>query len=295
MGSSPVSVYDEYGVCFQLFTMGLMPRLAINLFSLFLLSSLAVAQRPVKAVPPVPKAHTYEDFAHVNKGCPENSECDEVMGQLLLDWKKLAERWENLASSVKEKEMQEHMLKRGWPVEFYTKGSARSGLNPVLFSSSCSVHNPKDEPLNKIWRGQGFIKGSDKGQVVFSRGDTEFKIKQGELLTLRPIILHPEGGAVQKYLIPLDENPAYLEKGKMMLLVESEGVYALLGIPVDGAWQVQLAPSDDISSYFEDRSDVACPQGVPTAELPWFPKSHCQKILDKDSGKQIIAQFFWAC
>lgn len=278
--------------------MELMHRKAINLSLAFLfLATFTVSGQTPVPKPVVPaKSLTLEDFTHIHKGCPENSECDQEMGKLLASWKASAERWESgIPRAQKEKEMQEQLAKSGWPVEFYTKGQAKSGLNPVLYASACSQHNPKDAPLERIWRGLAFVKGTEKGNLVFSRGDTEFGIKQGELLQFRPVVLHPEGAPSVTYLLPLDESPLYLEKGRLRVLVESEGAYAILGIPADGAWDVEAPPEVDLSPYFEDRSDVACPKSAVPAAPPWFPRTHCQKILDKDSGKHVLAQFFWSC
>lgn len=275
-----------------------MPRKAINLPSLvlLLLSLTCWGQNPAPKVVAAKENLSYEDFEHPNKGCPENSECDELMGKLLASWKKLTERWDSgVAAATKLAEMRKQLMQQGWPVEFLVKSQARSGLNPVLFGSACPEHNPKASPQDKIWRGLGFIKGTDKGHIVFSRGDTEFKIKQGELLQLRPVVVHSEGAAPRTFFIPLDETPAYLAQGKLWSLIESENIYVLIGAPLDGAWELALPPETGLSELFEDRSDVACPKDAKTAELPWFPKTHCQKLLDKDAGKEVVVQYFQSC
>lgn len=275
--------------------MELIRRKAINLilFSLILRAFPLFAQTPS----PVPvKSLTYQDFAHPNKGCPENSDCDEVMGKLLEKWKKLAERWEtSLPRSIKEKEMQTQLAQLGWPVEFYVKSQAKSGLNPILFSSQCSLHNPKDKPTDRIWRGQAFVKGTEKDMILFSRGDTEFKIKQGELLHLRPVVIFEADQAPKKYFLPIHESPVYLQKEKLHVVVESEGVYAMLAIPTEGLWEVHLTPESGLGTYFDDKSDVKCPKEALAPEAPWFQHTHCEKIMNKDTGKMVIAQYFSAC
>ena len=288
-------------------------RIALNLVFLMGLMGPSWAQSPVARptappVTPIPstanviplpdtseKSLTYEDFAHANRGCPENSECDEVMGKLLQQWKQLTTRWAELPAAQKLKEMQEHLKKHGWPVEFYTKTAAKSGLNPAFYSSPCPHHNPKDAPLNRIWKGLAFLKGMEAGQIIASRGDTEFKLKPSELLYLQPVYVLTEGRPAEKYLLPLDERPIFLEKGKLRVLVESEDQYVILGVGLDGPWEVQLPPEEGLSAYFDDREEVACPADAPKPEAPWFQKGHCQKIMNKDTGKTVIAQFFWAC
>lgn len=275
--------------------MELIRRKAINLilFSLFFRALPLFAQ--TQTAEPA-KSLTYQDFAHPNKGCPENSDCDEVMGKLLDKWKKLAERWESdLPRSTKVKEMQLQLSQFGWPVEFYVKSQAKSGLNPILLSSTCSLHNPKDKPNDRIWRGQAFVRGTEGELVLFSRGDTEFKIKQADLFHLRPVIVYENDQPPKKFFLPIEENPIYLEKGKLQVVVESEGVYAMLGIPTDGLWEVHLSPESGLSEYFEDRTDVDCPKDAAKTEAPWFQFTHCQKLMNKDTGKAVVAQYFSAC
>lgn len=217
------------------------------------------------------------------------------MAQLLGEWKKLAEGWSEAAPQAKLQQMRTALARGGWPIEFLAKSAVSTGLRPALFSSPCSEHNPKDGPLHKIWRAQAFAKGVEDGQIVFTRGDTEFKIRPGELIQLRPVIIHPEGAPAVEYWLPLDETPLYWEKNKLSLIVESEGNYALLTIPANGKWEVSLPPESDTSVYLEDRTDVACPKTAKGSLRPWFQHTHCQKILNKDSGKTVIAQFYQSC
>ncbi len=251
----------------------------------------AYGQSPTK-----PTTLTYADFAHAHKGCPENSECGPEMGRLLQEWTARTERWRSptVPTAQKLKEIREQLRTQGWPVEFFTKPAAQNGFAPVQFNSSCSHHNPKDN-VGKITRGQAFIKGLEKDHVVVSRGDTEYKVRLGDLMALQPVDIHREDSATVRYYLPLDERPAFLEKGRLQVLAEANELYVVLSIGVDGPWEVSLPPERSLAPYFEERQEIACPKDAPTPLAPWFQRTYCQKLWDKEAKKTVIAQFYWAC
>lgn len=268
------------------------PRKAITLFLLIAWASHGAAVE----TPAVTTPTSYEDFAHEHKGCPENSECDETLAKIFLRWKQSVERWSGeLSRGQKENEMRQQLAKGGWPVEFYTRKAAQTGFNPALLGSPCAIHNPKDKPLERIWRGRAFIQGLRQGRVLVSRGDTEFEVEPGELLQLQPVYILNEKAPPQKFLLPLDERPVYLEKGRLVVMTETDDLYVLLDIGVDGPWGLRLPPPEGLTQYFEDRQEITCPQDIPPPITPWFNRAHCGKLLNKDTGKTVIAVYYWSC
>lgn len=266
-------------------------RKVLNLLPFLLLPALSLAN---------PKAQSaleqYEAVAHPNFGCPENSECDAEMGKLLTTWKKVIARW-SLSMNRPEiinKEITKATEKLGFPIEFLAKPSIKSTLSPALFDSPCKEHKPKDS-TEKLMRGIGFIKGQADGHLIFAKGDTEYRLKLGEVVHLQKVIFFPKDGKpMQVFELPLEEKPLYIEDDQVVTLVESEDLFFLLTINQKGSWSFAIAPTSGISSYHDYQEEVACPKNalpLPTG----FTKTYCQNITNKAQQLVGIVQLFWTC
>ena len=261
----------------------------IPLMSAILLLGPALAQVPMSAL------EQFEAVSHENKGCPENSDCDAEMGKLLDQWKALARRWQTSEAgrTLFPKEVVLVTRKRGWPSEFYARPGIRTTLAPALFSSSCGHHRSKN-PTETLMRGLGFIKAVEGQHAVFTKGDTEFRLKLGEAVFLQAVVWHRPSGPPLTYYLPLDEKPLYLEGDALVALVESEDLYALLTVKTEGAWQIAAAPQEGLLQYHEAQEEVPCPKE--TAPIPTgFQRTFCKKITDHKGAAAGVVQLFWAC
>ncbi len=237
----------------------------------------------------------FEAVSHENKGCPENSECDAEMGQLLEQWKSLARRWQTTEKgrTLFAKELVLITTKRGWPSEFYARPGVRSTLAPALVSSACSQHRSKN-PAESLMRGIGFIKAVENEHVVFTKGNTEFRLKLGEAVFLQTVIWHKPAGGTQHYYLPLEEKPLYIDGEELVSLVESEDLYVLLTLGPSGQWKFQAAPEFGLLQYHENQEEVPCPKGAIGPPIG-FLRTFCKKITNKQGTPAGLVQLFWAC
>jgi len=272
--------------------MDILHRKAIKLISLGLvLAPLCVYANK----PSLSPLQQLEELSHTNKGCPENSECDAEMGQLLDQWKRLAERWlsTDKGRALYPKELALVTNKRGWPSEFYARPTIAATLAPVLNTSSCPQHRSKD-PTETLLRARAFLKGTHDGHAIFTKGAAEFRLKLGEAIFLQQVVWHHLDKSQKTFYVPLGEKPIYVEGENLVALVESEDLYALLTTTPQGQWTFAAAPESGISQYHDGLEEIPCPKeavAIPTG----FSKTYCQKITQRDGTAAGVVQLFWAC
>lgn len=237
----------------------------------------------------------YEAIAHVHKGCPENSQCDAEMGQLLESWKNSAARWAQFKgpSSVLNQELALRVRTTGWPTEFYAHEAISSTLAPILYTSSCSQHR-RPEAQTVLLRAQAFVKGSDAGDLIAVKGKTEYRLKLSDSLLAQTVIHHRPGRPPVRFYLPLGERPLYIDNDELVTLAESEDFYALLTIPRSGPWRASALTTEPVSDYQEAQADVACPKEAPSS-LAGFQKTYCRSISDKNLKPNGVVQLFWDC
>ncbi len=81
------------------------------------------------------------------------------MGHMLSRWKELGTKLKEITDTNKVAQAIElFRAKYGIPVEFYTNQKSQQGFKPVLYSSPCKAHNPKDQK-EKVLKGIAFVKG----------------------------------------------------------------------------------------------------------------------------------------
>lgn len=236
-----------------------------------------------------------EALSHTNKGCPENSDCDAEMGQLLDQWKRLAERWltSDKGRALFPKELALVTNKRGWPAEFYARPSIATTLAPVLNTSPCPQHRSKN-PIETLLRARAFMKGVKDGHAIFTKGAAEFNLKIGEAIFLQQVVWFHTDKTQKTYYIPLGEKPIYVEGENLVALVESEDLYALLTTTPQGQWLFSPAPESGLSQYHDGLEETSCPKDA--APIPTgFSKTYCQKITQRDGTPAGVVQLFWAC
>lgn len=261
-------------------------------YLLFFLSFGAFAQTsPQIKVLPQPK--TIEDYEHQYKGCPENSECDQVMGLQMG-------RWKNLISKVKDpkivpqdkmKYLEAFRAKYGIPVEFYTNQSSQLGFKPLLFDSHCKDHNPKEG--KKFIKGTSFVKSISKDWAVVWRDQTQIEVPLGEILIPQPVVVY-EGGLSATYQLPLGDQPLFIKNKELYVLREEDDFFYTVRISPDGDWKIDYLDMANLAQYEEKRMEVACPKSTETAPKV-FGVQFCKTISNEDTKSFSVVKLYQGC
>lgn len=260
-----------------------------------LLSFQGLAQQPQGALA------QYEEIAHDNPGCPENSECDALMGMQMKTWKTLAAslKGTNKSYALTEKLLQDFTTKKGWPASFYVRPEIRTTLKPILFTSSCALHNSK-EPTLKLMRAEAFIKDVKEGSATIVKGNTEYKLKIGETIFLQQVIIHRPDKSKQEYWLPLGEKPLFMEGSELYTLVESEDYFSYLKSSPDGSWNFSVTPpdkaNDSVSFYYEQSQEIPCTDEAKAIPIPFgFQRTYCKSLPNMEGKSAGVIQYFWDC
>lgn len=258
----------------------------------FLLLSTIVLASPQVQVIPSPKG--LEDFEHQFKGCPENSECDQVMGLQM-------QRWKDLVSKLKKEEMPKEkkalfldlfLSKYGIPAEFYTTKKSQQGFRPLYFNSPCKNHNPKD-PEKKVLKGIAFIKSLGPLKATVWRDQTQIEVPLGELLNPQPVkVYYPEG--VQTYYLSLGDQPLYIKGHELHVLKEDDELFYGLKVNKEGVWKIEAMDFDQLSSWDDKRQNAECPKDKDKAPKE-FENEFCKTVWDMDSKKTVVVKMYQGC
>lgn len=247
-------------------------------------------QGPVEVLP---NPQSYEDFEHQNKGCPENSECDEVMGLQLSRWKKLlSEIKKSKDSEEKRAETLENFRsKYGIPVEFYTTLKSQQGFRPLYFNSPCSHHNFKDDS-KKILKGTAFLKGLSSKSAIIWRDQAQMEVPTEELLRAQPVRVYQKEGP-EDYYLPLNDQPLYLTGKYLYVLREDDEVFYTLRISPEGEWRIVPTEFSKLSSREERRDYAKCPDEKTATDV--FKIDFCKSVYDEKEEKSQIVRMHQGC
>lgn len=259
-----------------------------------------------------------EDFEHINKGCPENSDCSVNMGKQRTLWLNLFKSFPKSPVPSKESkdlnhvnEIEKFRKENGIPVEFYTNSAGGDRFSPILFDSSCEQHNPKKDKKGnvlseeKVLIGTSFVKNTKDGQVHLNVLDTKYDIPLGELAYFDPLyIISPKSSAnpaqTTLYWVPHGEKPLYIEGNSIVLLREQDNFYYGLKIFPNGEWQVtEIKPGQGLD---EKINEETCQKNEIIEKYkgsPEFKKYYldqfCQSIYDIQSKSLKTMALFWSC
>lgn len=263
-------------------------------FLLILFTSTSWGVREIKVLTDPTSA---EDFEHQNKGCPENSECDPVMGHQMKTWKDMVKRLANdtqVPSQKKIQELEEFRGKTGIPAEFYTTKKSQQGFRPLYFNSPCKIHNPKDKENERVLRGTSFIKSLPKSKAVVWRDQTQIEVPVGELLRPQPVSVFFPGGA-ENYLLPLDDQPLFIKDKALHIVREDEGLFFVLRIDPKGDWSIVDVDLTKLSEWEDKREYVACPPEKEKTTPKEFGVTFCKSVWDEDSRKIVVVKMHAGC
>ncbi len=265
-----------------------------TLYLLFFLSFEVLAQvKPQIQVMPAPQ--TFEDYEHQFKGCPENSECDQVMGLQMGRWKELVSKLkkDSMSNSKKVQFLELFRSKYGIPAEFYTHYKSQQGFKPFLFNSPCKEHNPK-EADKKIYRGTAFLQSLSDKEAVIWRDQTRIEVPVGELFIPQTISIYfPDG--VKKYQLPLMEQPLFIKNKDLYVLREDDDFFYMLKINPQGSWKIEDFDFSKLSEFEEKRQNITCPVDKTKASEDAFAIEFCKTIWDADLKQTLTVKMRQGC
>ncbi|MFP5385739.1 MAG: hypothetical protein ACLGHN_06640 [Bacteriovoracia bacterium] len=248
--------------------------------------------KPKIEVMPNPK--TPEDYEHQYKGCPENSECDQVMGLQMARWNDLVTKLKTGGMDSKKKAQYLELFrgKYGIPVEFYTLQKSQQGFKPLLFDSSCKNHNPKGGP--KTLRGVAFLKSLSQEKGVVWRDQTQIEVPLGELLVPQPVYVFDEKEPTL-YNLPLGDQPLFMKGKSLYVLKEEDGFFYAMKVGPDGSWKIEDVDWGRLSEWENKRDHVPCPKDPKNPSPKIFKDEFCKTIWNEDSKKLVVVKMHQGC
>lgn len=241
----------------------------------------------------IPAPKSIEDFDHQYKGCPENSECDQVMGLQLSRWRELVKKLQQESNSSKQAQFLELFRgKYGIPTEFYTTQKSEQGFKPILFDSHCREHRPKDQ--ERILKGTAFVKSLNKDRAIIFKDQSVLEVPTGELFTPQKVdVLF--GNEVVSYYLPLGDQPLFIKDKNLHILKEDDGLFFVLIVSPNGDWKIGPMDLTKISQYEEARSEVPCPKELIISPTKYFNVAFCKTVKDLDQNKLVVTQLKLGC
>jgi len=209
---------------------------------------------------------TYQDLAHENRGCPENSICSKEMGDKMIQW----DRFMKSLDPIDVKSLEAYRLKHGIPVSFLIKKGGILGIDPILYKSRCAHHNPKDSK-QAVFKGMQFFRNNPNSELVHF--DSAWL---GET----------------KYELPFEDIPIMVKDKRLVVVRDHENKFFHLGIDEKGKWKVISPQKSEIRMAMQTIENTECEEVKPGA---LYLKTFCKKIWNSDiKGPQTI-RLSWAC
>lgn len=207
---------------------------------------------------------TYEDLAHENPGCPENSSCSEEMGRITGIFTDI------LKSKNNTNKLKKFFDKYGLPLNHFTRNTDK---DTIFFSSRCRQHNPKEgEKTVEAFRYLKVLKMTT--EQIFEKVD----ILDDDL----------------SYYIPLRDTPYFIKNGKLVILKEFEDLSYYLSISSNGKITPIKPSKDDLKTAFKYSENILeCPENKDLNN--YFLGSYCRQIYNFDKKKVQVARIDWAC
>lgn len=265
-------------------------------YLLLFLSFPLLAQAPKAKIEVVPPPKTPEDFEHEFKGCPENSQCDQIMGHQMLRWKDLVTKLddEEIGLDKRARLLEAFREKYGLPVEFYTYKKSQQGFRPLYFNSSCKGHNPKEQEDQRVLKGVAFVKSISNEKATVWRDQTLHEVPVGEILIPQPVVVYYEGGP-QKYQLPLGDQPLYIKNRELYVLKEEDSFFYFLKVAPDGSWKIENMDFTRLSFWQNQKENVPCPKDKEKTAPDIFSVEFCKSVWDEDLKRPVVVKMFEGC
>lgn len=260
----------------------------------FIFITLSAYSQTKAKIEPLKEPKTMEDFEHQFRGCPANSECDQVMGLQMT-------RWNDLIKKIKGPGMKENQRaqyldlfrsKYGIPVEFYTYQKSQQTFKPLLFSSPCKDHNPKNG--EKVLKGMAFLKSMSKDKAVIWRDQTQTELPVGEVLIPQPVFVY-NGEVRTDYALPLGDQPLFIKNNDLYVVREADELFYVLRVSKSGDWKIESLQMDQLTQWEDKRSEVACPKEKEKLAPKVFGVEFCKSVWNEDLKKSVIVKMHQGC
>ncbi len=263
----------------------------ITYFLIFL--SLSAYAQKTPRIEVIPNPQSIEDFDHQFKGCPENSECDQVMGHMLDRWKNLINKLKAMPETTKTAPLIEaYRVKYGIPTEFYTNQKSQQGFKPALHSSSCKEHNPKTG--EKVLKGTAFVKGITLNDAIIWRDQSQIQLPLKENLHPQPVKVYFEKAAVT-YHLSLNDQPLFIKDKELYILKDADDFYFMLKVSPTGDWKIIDMDFSSLSKWEDKRSNVDCPKDQDKANTAIFTYPFCKSVWDETEKKLVTVRMHQGC
>jgi hypothetical protein len=217
---------------------------------------------------------SFKKFEHQNQGCPINSDCSIKNGILLQSWEKMLSMADSKSTG---RMIRKFKKKHGIPLEFLTTIESKEAIDPILYKSRCSQHNPKN-PNNRILKGTKFLKSAASNEhIVFDK-----------------IILHDEGKQIE-YKVPYQDTPIMIKDNKLIITKDYDDDFYQLAIGSDDSLEVVDINIKTLKRAMNRRiKEVKCPSKI-NVDKKYNQSSYCQKIWDLNTKKLKTIQLNWSC
>lgn len=208
----------------------------------------------------------WDDLAHQNQGCPENSQCSKEMGKKIQDFKNFLARTQN--ESNFSNQLENYRLKNGIPVKFLIQKESPT-LDPVVWDSRCSLHRTK-----KISQGLLFFQNNPKSPLV-----------QFDPIYFNDVL----------YEIPHGEQPLLIKNDEIVITTEFEDHYFYLSINKNGNWKVITLSSEEIQKALQANENTECSSESKISTEPFYANTFCKKIWDVTRAQLQTVELAWSC
>lgn len=216
----------------------------------------------------VKKEITYEDLAHENPGCLENSACTEEMGALFGAFTKALESKNNVSN------LKRFHSKFGLPLNHFTRDTDEE---TVFFSSRCRQHNPK-EGIKTVEAYRFLKKLENDDKHIFEKAE----------------LLNAKNEVEKTFTIPLRDTPYYIKNGKLIIMKEFEDFHYYLAIKSNGSFEPIEPKQSDLKTAFKySENTQECP--INKELRADFIGSYCRKIYNFDKNQVQEIRIDWAC
>jgi len=218
--------------------------------------------------------HKLDIIEHEFRGCPINSICSKKMGEKLLDWEKVLKK---TTIDNRLKVLKSYNSKHGIPLQFLAKKEVMEDIDPVMYSSNCKLHNPRN-PNNNIYRSTQFFNELPSSKdIVFNK-----------------VILYDENEKIE-YKLPYHDQVILIKDNKLVSIKDYDDYYFQYSIDPKGKVDLVNFPYSIIEkANHKNIRDAKCPEKMDFNDS-YFEKTFCQKIYDIDSNKLKMIQMTWSC
>ncbi len=213
-------------------------------------------------------------FFHNNAGCPLNAICSKTMGTQIKKWEKLIA---NTTEKNKVKNLSAYHQKQGLPIHFLTTIDAQVALDPVMWSSRCKFHNPKN-PHRNVYKAMKFLKSSQKSKLI----------------NFTKIWLY-DGKEKITYYLPYQDQVVLIQNNKLVVTKDYDDFYYQMSFARDRSFQITNLPHATIRKALDKQvKEYKCPDTVDYDDK-YFSNTYCQKVLDLDTNKLRTIQYTYSC